>query len=82
MAKRINPCPAQCTHGSHSNQEGISAATLAAAGLTAEWTNRARECGHCHMIYSVEPEGNKVIRGYFGGNTLRTAENWVPYKRN
>lgn len=79
MARSSNPCPTGCSGGAHRNQHQVEASQLEAAGVTGEWITNAWRCGYCDMYYSTEPDGRKVRRGFFGGNTLMTAENWTPY---
>lgn len=73
------PCPQpQCSAADpeqvHMPQEG-----LAIAGIDGDWTANAMRCTYCGTIYSTESEGERTLRGYFGGSTIWEAENWRPF---
>jgi hypothetical protein len=81
MTTRSNSCPAGCSGGHSHRQHRIEATLLATAGLTDAWTKNAMQCGYCDMVYSIDAGGEKIRRGFFGGNTLVTPENWNPIER-
>lgn len=74
-----NHCPAHCS-GAHRQPVDVPVHLLEAAGITDDWTRRARRCTYCGEIHSTESDGRKQRRGHFGGNELMLAENWVPYR--
>lgn len=77
--KRSNGCPTDCS-GGHQRQRRLEAGALADAGLSDDWISRAMLCGYCGEVYSTEPNGLKIRRGHFAGNSLMTPENWTPYR--
>jgi|GEM_PF-5733079 len=81
MSNDIRDCPNRCS-AARPSQNPVDADLLQQAGITDDWTNNAMRCGYCDTIYSVDVNGYKTIRGRFGGNTLMTAENWIPRGRS
>ena len=88
MARRRTPssqCPAYPEHcdAASPNQHDINPESLRAVGISGDWVNAAMQCGYCGLVYSKElnihtSTMRTVKRGYFGGNTLMTANNWEP----
>jgi hypothetical protein len=50
---------------SNPRQADMNPKVLASAGATGPWLSRAQRCTYCGTVYSLEPGGQKVVRGYF-----------------
>lgn len=80
MRGTTSTCPAKCSVADP-HQRYLYAEDLRAAGLDEDWVTNAMQCACCGEVYSIGSQGEKVRRGHFGGNTLMTAENWIPFHR-
>ena len=78
---KITGCPARDCNASELRQFPIDKYLLNEAGLTDVWTSQASKCSYCGVVYSIDSNNKKRVRGWFEGNTLYTAENWKPFNR-
>jgi hypothetical protein len=79
MNKQRSQCPASSCSAGDPAQMTIEASDLQRIGLSDNWTGSAMRCVYCKVIYSIDGNGRKTVRGYFEGDLMEPGR-WRPVK--